>query len=629
MSEKKTSAASEAKKRAARPKGERAAVKKAAGSAKTATAKKTAVRSASAPRKTSRRTSAPRVLENPVAAAAGRKSSPVYDEYDIPGDAYDELDMAPVAAPKPKKKASGSSARRSAAKKTPPADAYDELDLPAPRPRKAQGGRKKPAVPVDVDPYDLEPEDVPRRPRNRRRGPKLVGHWLTVLLFVAVVAWLALIGRQFQQYNRFTEMRAAVERQTFYDGTMVDGIDVSGLTLQEAQARWADEIEPGYAGRTVTFTNGEGRSVTAAELGYSSNYLNVLAAAWDAGRSGTLEQRYDDISTRSGAPVSYEVSRSFYDRTKVESYAAAAARALDREPTEPHITAMDMNTYEFTFAEGDPGQVLDQWKMADDICATLDTGSGSVTLALREVPPTRTVADVKDNYGLVAQAETSASSSSSARLNNIRLALSTINGTSLAPGETFSFNGTVGQRTTERGYQPAGAYNAGEVVQEVGGGICQVSTTLFNAVVKADLEITERHNHTMPVGYVDKGKDATVNWGQQDFRFTNNTDSEIYIVAALTSDKHVHIAIFGRQLPDGQYITVEAVTTEKLDFEVVYQLNPDLPRGAQNVVQQGRTGYRAEAYKIVWDKDGNQLSKTLLCKSLYSARNTLVEVGPQ
>ena len=120
MSEKKTSAASEAKKRAVRPKGEKAAVKKTTGSAKTATSQKTAVRTASAPRKTSRRTSAPRVLENPVAAAAGRKSSPVYDEYDLPGDAYDELDMAPVAAPKPKKKASGSSARRSAAKKTPP-----------------------------------------------------------------------------------------------------------------------------------------------------------------------------------------------------------------------------------------------------------------------------------------------------------------------------------------------------------------------------------------------------------------------------------------------------------------------------------------------------------------------------
>ena len=231
-------------------------------------------------------------------------------------------------------------------------------------------------------------------------------------------------------------------------------------------------------------------------------------------------------------------------------------------------------------------------------------------------------------YDKIASAQTDASSSSSGRLTNIRLSLAAINGLRLQPGETFSFNGTVGERTTARGYKAAGAYSAGEVVSEVGGGICQVSTTLFNAVVKADLEITERHNHSMPVGYVDKGKDATVNWGGQDFKFTNNTDSEIYIGAYLTDSKRVRIGVFGKLLEDGKYITVEAVTTGTHGFSTEYQTDFTLGPGEEKVIQEGRTGYSAEAYKIVWSADGKQLSKELLCTSRYQSRNKIVAVGP-
>ena len=231
-------------------------------------------------------------------------------------------------------------------------------------------------------------------------------------------------------------------------------------------------------------------------------------------------------------------------------------------------------------------------------------------------------------YGLRAYAVTNASSSNSNRLTNIRLALASINGTLLQPGEEFSFNEVVGKRTSERGYKVATAYNAGEVTEELGGGICQVSTTLFNAVVKSDLQVTERHNHSIPVTYVDKGKDAAVSWGAQDLQFVNNSDEPVYIVALLDDDKRVRIGVFGRLLEDGKYITVEAKITYSKDFETVYQYNAFLMPGAVEEVQSGRNTYEAVAYKLTWSAEGELLSKETLCESSYHGRNAIIEYGP-
>ena len=127
-------------------------------------------------------------------------------------------------------------------------------------------------------------------------------------------------------------------------------------------------------------------------------------------------------------------------------------------------------------------------------------------------------------------AYTTKTTSDSNRNTNIRLACEAINGTALMPGETFSFNQTTGQRTTSKGYRSAGAIAAGQSIEEVGGGICQVSSTLFNAVARADLQIVERSPHAWPSTYVGKGEDATVNWPNLDFKFKNNTDAPIFVI---------------------------------------------------------------------------------------------------
>ena len=154
-----------------------------------------------------------------------------------------------------------------------------------------------------------------------------------------------------------------------------------------------------------------------------------------------------------------------------------------------------------------------------------------------------------------------------------------------------------------------------------------MSTTLCNAAVKADMEIVERHNHSLTVHYVDKGKDATVDWGHQDFKFKNTSDDDVFICCYLTDDKRVRFGIFGRLLPNGEKITVEAVTTEVIKYDTEYQKSPLLGAGETYVAQDGRNGYKAEAYKVRWDADGNQLSKELLCKSYYKVKDEIIQYG--
>ena len=472
------------------------------------------------------------------------------------------------------------------------------------------------------DPFDDYLDATgPRPPRGGRRTSGL-----TAFLVVCIAAILGLAGWQAVRYQDFLTMKSAVAEQGFYDGTTVEGIDVSDMTLESALAYWEAEVEPAYAQRTVSLDSGT--TLTAAQLGYSSDYAAVLARAWNAGQTGSLEERYARIAERQAQPASYSVTRTLYTDSAIESFVESMAAQIDRPAQDAALESFDVDSFQFNYVEEVAGSRLDTQALARDIAQALDAGGGSVALSVESIQPEVTVASLSSQYGMIAYAVTNASSSSSNRLTNIALSLELINGTRLDPGETFSFNETVGERTTDRGFKVATAYSSGEVTEEVGGGICQVSTTLFNAAVKSDMEIVERHNHSLTVSYVDLGKDAAVDWGNKDLRFTNTGDEPVYIVCLLTDDKRVRIGFFGKLLPNGESITVEGETTGTIGYETVYQPNLSFPSGYSEVTQRGRNGYTAVAYKIRWDAEGNQISSELLCSSTYRTTNEIIEYGP-
>ena len=311
----------------------------------------------------------------------------------------------------------------------------------APAKKKAGGASRSrggaPVLYVDNgsgrDPFD-DFLDAAEEEKPKRR-PKKAANGLTAVLIAGILCVLGLAGWQTAQYRTFLVMKNAVNQQTFYAGTTVEGVDVSGMTLGDALSYWEERVEPGFSGRTVTLSSGA--SFSAAELGYSSDYASVLTNAWSAGRSGSLEDRYEAISSRSRRPVSYSVSRTLYTQEAVSACVAAVAEQVNRPAQNARIESFDTSTYQFTFAEESTGTELDGGKLAEDIVRTLDAGGGTVELAINTVQPTVRKADIASSYGMITSAVTNASSSSSNRLNNIRLALSMINGRCLAPGETF------------------------------------------------------------------------------------------------------------------------------------------------------------------------------------------------
>ena len=226
---------------------------------------------------------------------------------------------------------------------------------------------------------------------------------------------------------------------------------------------------------------------------------------------------------------------------------------------------------------------------------------------------------------LLASYTTSYASSNSNRSTNIALAASKINGTVLMPGEEFSFNGTVGKRTAAAGFKIAGVYSNGQVTNDYGGGICQVSSTLYNSVLRANLEITNRVNHTFTVGYVPIGLDATVSWGSPDFKFKNSRSYPIKIVAT-TANKKITVSVYGLKEDVEYEVELVSYKTGTVPYTTVYTTDSSLAPGKTKVVQSGSNGAKSEAYKIL-KLNGKEVSRTLLSKDTYSPHNQIIARG--
>ena len=228
---------------------------------------------------------------------------------------------------------------------------------------------------------------------------------------------------------------------------------------------------------------------------------------------------------------------------------------------------------------------------------------------------------------LLSQFSTSFTSSGYNRSNNIILSSAKLNGLVLMPGEEFSYNQAVGQRTRAAGFREAGAYSNGKVVQEVGGGICQVSSTLYNAVLYANLEIVERTNHYFNPGYVKAGLDATVSWGGPDFRFRNNRNYPIRIVTD-TSGKKLKVYIYGLKTDDDCTVVLDPRYISSVPYKTTYQNDASLATGETRVVSSGSNGCKTATYKYVYDKNGTLISSECISRETYSPHNKVVAVGP-
>ncbi|WP_176461941.1 VanW family protein [Anaeromicrobium sediminis] len=273
----------------------------------------------------------------------------------------------------------------------------------------------------------------------------------------------------------------------------------------------------------------------------------------------------------------------------------------------------EVNSFEF-----------DKAKLMENIKATPLIGKNIFTVPTKLATASVTTKTFQNmELELLSEFTTKYSASNKPRSTNIAVATSYINGTLLKPGEVFSYNETVGRRTSERGFKVAGVYANGRVSKGLGGGICQTSTTLYNATLLGDLEIVDRSNHSLTVPYVPLSRDATVSWGVQDFKFKNNTDKDLYIYGSTTKNT-VTFKIYGKKL-DKEIKLISKVLSKK--YASVQKIeDPNLNPGEEKVTDKGHTGYSSKLIKEVY-KNGELLDSYVVSKDYYRTTPKIIKIG--
>ena len=282
---------------------------------------------------------------------------------------------------------------------------------------------------------------------------------------------------------------------------------------------------------------------------------------------------------------------------KIKDYVNQLAIVWKMAPKNGDITKYNKSTGEFEFGGSKDGYAINVDATAQDILNALNNKEFSSEISTEGEKVPASTASIKDQYKIIASFTTK-TTSNELRNTNVRLAAEAVNGTVLQPGEEFSFNGVVGQRTAEKGYKAAAAYNQGEVVEEVGGGICQISSTLYNAVFRSGLTTTYRRSHTFAPNYVTPGTDATVSWPGPDFKFVNDSKHAIGI-RAWYSNQTATVQIYGIPvLPSGVKWELESEKIKDLPVPAVQVITPQ-----QGKESNGSAGSEWQAYKII-TKDG-------------------------
>lgn len=431
--------------------------------------------------------------------------------------------------------------------------------------------------------------------------------------------------KQTQEYDEI------VNSKYFLEGVTVEGVAIGGKTMSEAEAMLKELIaSKALSGKLPLTLNDQTYYFDLSTVPVTTNLADVLAQAFQLARSGNVEDVLTEAANIRTNGKAFTLTLQ-YDFSSISAQVAALAAEIDQPASSATFDKIDKDAHTVTIAQGTGGIAVDQQALVQSITTALMGGDYTTPIAIPLQASPSISPDAQVTF-LSTSAETSFSGSSSNRIYNIQKGADLINGYVLKPGETFSTNGVLGTRTLANGWKMANAYVSGTTEEQAGGGVCQLSSTLYNAVVKADLEIVSRRNHSMPVSYMRKGLDATINSVGNiiDFKFKNNTDSDV-VIFAWTSGKTLHFKLYRCEFATDEYDEIR-LTSEKIDTiypsgEMVEELDPTLPVGSEEIVVERKNGERWQSYKNYY-KDGKLVKTEKLAVSTYSAFDGKKLVGP-
>ena len=429
-----------------------------------------------------------------------------------------------------------------------------------------------------------------------------------ILISIALVVVLSYVGIE-------------VGNNKVHRGVKYRGVSLYGLTKDEARevitkVSQENKIKSKF---NIKLDN-QVYEVYYDELGYNFDANKASEESFSIGRG---ENKFVDVFEILSSLVvgkNIDIDESFND-VDVNRKLDELAQKIFIAPVDADINYLDGN---FSLTQEADGRYLNYDKLKELLKEKIKVG-GDIDMPIIVSHP-----KIKKDYfdsinGLLAEFETSYTKSERNRKDNIILGASKINGSLVKPDEIFSFNDTVGDITLDTGFKVSGVILNGEFDTGVGGGICQVSTTLYNAVIRADIEVVERINHSRPISYVELGTDAAVVSNYKDLKFKNNTGSNIYI-KAFADDDNIKFQIFGDKTKRDYEVKIVPKLLETISPKEIIKENDNLPKGESEIEKKGANGYSYETYKEII-KNGEVVEEKRISRSYYIPQDKVIVIG--
>lgn len=435
-----------------------------------------------------------------------------------------------------------------------------------------------------------------------------------VLIIIVLITPLVLLGSGF-----FSSTSEKV-----LPGVEVMGIDLGNLNKSEGMTKLTELEKTLRATKVARCYRDQSWPLLLNEIGFELDEEAIMDAALRAGREGNLIRQWRDRKQlkQNGRVISVAVK---FDQDRLSQRTKELTRGITVEPSDANFL-IDGNDA-VSVRPGKDGTGIDIEKLTSDLTSVIvEAKKPEVELAIITVPPARSTEMIRSMgiNGLLAGYSTWFDSGKVSRTYNISVAARAFDEQLIRPGHEVSFNKVVGPRSSEAGYKNAPVIVNNEIVEGLGGGVCQVSTTLYNSVLLAGLEIVERSNHSLPVSYVPIGRDATVVYDEIDFKFRNNTESYIYI-KSFVSGGQIGFKLYGNTAYKKD-VRVNSWVTQEIEPGVVYENDPNLRKGEQVVKQEGAKGFKASAERL-FISNGVVGKREYLSSSEYSPVNKVIAVG--
>lgn len=408
-----------------------------------------------------------------------------------------------------------------------------------------------------------------------------------------------------------------------YPGVVVDDTKLAGKSKEEALKILKDRYEHRILKKKIIIVAKDKEySIGYSDLDLKYNLKEIVDQAMSFGKDVSAIEKFKSIYMKTPCNIKIKFD---YKVDVINNVIQKIKKDVDRKPINSKLKNVG-NSFEFT--QESNGYKLQEDKLKKEILSQIngriDKEVIKINAPIEETKPKITKQELSKIDAKISSYTTSFNSSQG-RVTNIQLATNSINGTVLMPGETFSFNDTVGQRTEARGYQKAHVIVNNEYVDDFGGGICQVSSTLYNAIVRANIDPTERYSHTIASSYVDIGQDATVSWGGPDYKFKNTLKYPIYI-EGYASNSSVSFNVYSNNELNKYSYKIYSADKKTVEPTVSIIEDSSLPEGQETYVKSPYTGHSATVYREIYE-NGKFVKKEVLYKANIAPVNGILKKG--